>query len=100
MKIPSTVKIGAQEFEIVWMDSPDEAEKQLGLTKAHLNRMEIAKNADGEKMPEGSIVDTFMHEVLHAISITYGLGLRERQVAGLAGGLLQVIRDNKLDFRK
>jgi hypothetical protein len=98
MKIPSTVKIGAQEFEVVWTDSVDG--DQLGLTKSHLNRLEIARNVDGEKIPEGSLVDTFMHEVLHAISTTYGLELRERQVAGLAGGLLQVIRDNRLDFRK
>ena len=34
------------------------------------------------------------------VSGTYGIGLKENQVSGLAGGLLQVIRDNGLDFRR
>jgi hypothetical protein len=99
MRIPSKVRIGAQAFDVVFTDNCDDAQN-LGVTKAHLNRMEIARKADGERIPEGSLTDTFMHEIIHAISITYGLGLKERQVAGLAGGMLAVIRNNGLDFRK
>lgn len=38
--------------------------------------------------------DTLLHEVIHGIEIQLGLRLTEAQVTALAGGLLQVMRDN------
>jgi hypothetical protein len=51
------------------------------------------------------VAQTFVHEVLHAIDNVYFGGRLSRWEQGedavdqLAEGLLQVIRDNKLDFR-
>lgn len=38
--------------------------------------------------------DTILHEALHAIESIMDLGLKERQVHALAGGVLAMLRDN------
>lgn len=57
---------------------------------------------DGEQVEisETSIADTFLHEIIHHIEYKLGLELKEHQITALACGLLQVIRDNNLDFRE
>ena len=72
----------------------------LGQAHSGIQEIWLATSDEGKALPESSITDTFLHETIHAISRTYGLGLDEDQTTGLAGGLLQVIRDNKLDFRE
>jgi len=39
--------------------------------------------------------DTFLHEVLHALSFRLNLGLDERKTYAFASGLLSVLRDNR-----
>lgn len=100
MLIPKSLKIGASRHKVVLKpECWGEKAKYLGEVYSGSQEIWLAKNADGKVLPESSVADTFLHEVIHSVSRTYGLGLRENQVAGLAGGLLQVIRDNKLDFR-
>ena len=101
MKIPSTLKIGAQRLRVIL--KPDvvlDDEKVLGVSKSSVGVVELAKTFCGYDIPEDSMADTFLHEIIHATSCTFGCDLTENQVVGLAGGLLQVIRDNNLDFRK
>jgi len=64
-----------------------------------LNRIVVGRRRFDEDMPESVIADTFLHEVAHFCSSTFGLGLTEQQVEGVSGALLAVIRDNDLDFR-
>lgn len=101
MRIPSRVKIGAQRYRVVECDSISWRDDELlGLTRCGVGEISIARTHYGRDVPEDSKSDTFLHEVIHSVSGVYGLGLSERQVSGLAGGLLQVIRDNRLDFRR
>jgi hypothetical protein len=101
MKIPRTIKIGAQRIKVVVVPSVVmDDEEVLGISKSVIGRIEVASRFEGYEVPEDSMADTFLHEVIHATSCTYGCDLTENQVNGLAGGLLQVIRDNNLDFRK
>jgi hypothetical protein len=102
MHIPKVLKVGAQRLIIRQSDIVFalDGEPVMGLTKTGTGRIEISTTYHGEKCPEDSIADTFLHEICHSVSAIYGLDLSETQVIGLAGGLLQVIRDNNLDFRK
>ncbi len=101
MKIPKNLKIGAQTVKVRFRDKLIHGdEEQLGISKMSTNKIELARTYMGEKLPEGSVTDTFLHEILHASNTNYGIGLKEDQVCGLAGALLAVIRDNDLDFRK
>lgn len=99
MKIPSHVKVGAQDISIILKESiRGEDGEVLGHSKMHFNRIEMAQTIDGESLPEGCVADTFMHELIHIGSFIFGLDLSEPQVSGLAGTLLHIIRDNNLDF--
>ena len=103
MIIPRTVKIGAHEIDIVWKDKlthSDGENESLGKAYSYLNRIEMVLSTDEQELPESGIADTFLHEMLHICSITYGLELTESQVAGVAGSVLEVIRRNNLDFRR
>ena len=46
-------------------------------------------------MPEDRTAVAFLHEILHFVN-TY---LEEKEVTFISEGLMQVIRDNDLDFR-
>jgi len=104
MRIPDRIKIGCNEFTVEWRDELDAA-GNIGLSSVSLNKIYMARRTKDSvggvvvEMPEPVLVDTFLHEVLHSLSCLYGLKLKERQIEGLAGGLMQVIRDNALDFR-
>jgi hypothetical protein len=101
MVIPKVIKVGAQRMRVMVQPVVKlDEEICLGVSQICVGRIEIASTFKGEDVPEDSMADTFLHEVIHATNATYGLDLSETQVMGLAGGLLQVIRDNKLDFRK
>jgi len=104
MKIPKTIKIGASRWRVTlkpdcW-PSEDKGTDFLGQARYGNQEIWIALADEGTPLPEASIADTLLHEVIHSISRTYGIGLTEEQTNGMAGGLLQVIRDNNLDFRK
>jgi hypothetical protein len=102
VKIPKVVKIGCHRVDVLWDEDccGEDGEQFLGKAQASLNRITMRKrDDDGLKMPESVLADTFLHEVLHLVSQNYGVDLTEAQVAGVAGGLLGVIRDNELDFR-
>jgi hypothetical protein len=101
MRIPDPVKIGAATVRVQLTDSvKSEGYDVLGTSKGCIGRIEISTTYMGEPITEEAMADTFLHEILHILSGNFGLGLTERQVAGLSGGLLMVIRDNDLDFRE
>lgn len=101
MKIPKKVKIGAVNWKIKVADTVNDPASNVelfGMTRYATETIHIAKSHSGASVTETSMADTFLHEIIHAISQTFGLGLTEKQVAGMAGGVLMVLRDNKLDF--
>lgn len=96
MKIPKTLKIGGHRVEI--LQKTELQSTYIGLAHYATNKIELRTEFDDEQIPESRITETFLHEVLHFISDNSGLGLKENQINGLACQLLQVIRENKLDF--
>ena len=100
MKIPKNLKIGAQKIRVSFpkiVRSQDE--EVLGISSASVGKIKIAKNYHGDPCPEDSLADTFLYEIIHIVNANFGIELKENQVAGVAGSLLMVIRDNGLDFR-
>ncbi len=100
MKIPSKIKIGAAKIKVCVVKSVElDGSEVLGISNAAVGKISISKSFKDEPCQEDSMADTFLHEIIHIISQNMGIGLTERQIAGVTGGLLMVIRDNKLDFR-
>jgi hypothetical protein len=107
MKIPRKIKILAHPVKVRCYDEilehPD-GDPCWGLAHKMSDKISICiafseQNGARVELSEASIADTFLHEIIHHIDSKLDLDLKENQVAGLACGLLQVIRDNKLDFR-
>ena len=91
MKIPNKIKICANTFTINRGSFRTESEQDGGSCEWEENKIFIA-----DDMPEDREATIFLHEILHGLNIY----LTEEQVTYLSEGLMQVIRDNNLDFRK
>ena len=88
------VKIGAIDYAVTFVDDlKDERGKLDGCIKYH--QAEINIEAD---MNDQAKVQSLLHEIVHALDMQYGLGLRETAkdspVDRLAFGIYQVMRDN------
>jgi hypothetical protein len=104
MKIPLSIKIGAHTVSVEMPDSNEEigdkTGEDLGDTLLAQNRIRVCAKYDGDDVPESMMAEVFLHEILHYVLYQAGHGLCEQEVTAAASGLLQVIRDNNLDFRK
>lgn len=94
--IPSQVRITSKvTYEVVWCDNFPNDEHQVGECRPDTKQIVIKT---GQSPTEA--FKTFLHEVLHAISLeTDGMNLTEKQVRLLEDGLFRVGKLNKvLDF--
>ena len=91
MKIPKKVKIGANTFTIKRGSFRTESDMDGGFLEYETNILFLAND-----LPETRKATIFLHEVLHGLNIY----LTEEQATYLSEGLMQIIRDNNLDFRK
>lgn len=89
MKIPSSVKVGSCVYRIERRSYQTESDMDGGYCDWENNVIFVASN-----MPEDRQAVTFLHELLHAINIY----LSEVEVTAISEGLMQVIKDNKIDF--
>lgn len=107
MKIPSKIKIGPYKIEIVYPYKFVETDNKTGVASFQDTKILLSNNFCGIERTEQSVDVTFLHEIIHWVLYVYcgkalcsGEENEEQIVNGLALGLLQVIRDNKLDFSK
>lgn len=98
MKIPRKIRVAGHLIIIKKLKTFKKSPNILGLAYMPGNKIEISNTFGGSEIPEATKAEVFLHEILHQISDKYSIDLREKQVSQLAGGLFQVIRDNKLDF--
>ena len=90
MNIPTTLKIGANTITIKRVGlTESDADQNGGWFEWEKNQMCIARG-----MPEDREATCFLHEIIHALNIY----IPEREVTALSEGLMQVIRDNNLNF--
>ena len=105
MKIPSRIKIGGHSIRVVTCPFVRDGKATVrGLTEYPERRMRLAThylkpNHRSGRICESEMAVTFMHEIVHHVEDVYGANMSEKQVTRLAEGLLQVFRDNPLNFR-
>ena len=98
MKIPRSIKIQAHKIEIRVVKTIKEFTDVLGYANLTQNLIVMRTHYNGEKLKESTRAEVFMHEILHEVAELNAIKLTEQQIKQLGGGLLQVIRDNKLNF--
>ncbi len=92
-KLPATVRVGYQTVTVKKVDPADLSYTHMGSYQGSTGRISVCRDL-------GTIqgLNTFIHELLHAVFYTQGLGCEaneeERIVNALANGLVQMIRDN------
>jgi predicted nucleotide-binding protein (sugar kinase/HSP70/actin superfamily) len=94
MRIPKRVKIGAKVYPVQWVDNLRDTDdtKLFGRfdTVEGVITLSKACGVDGE------LLDTFIHECLHAMNKSVKLDLDEDTVHRLAFMLAAFLVDNKL----
>jgi len=108
MKIPQALKIAGRDYKIFYPYTfKDNLRPLYGLHDSATQTIRITDRDENNCIRNRqAITHTFLHEVLHAIDNCYFAGhlstwdQGENAIDQLAEGLLQVIRDNNLDFRK
>jgi hypothetical protein len=107
VNIPKRLKIGGRDYDVFYPHTFLDSTKPLyGLHDPSAQTIKIGQ-MDEFNVPRHpqSITHTFMHEILHAIDNVYLCDTIRVQdncetiIDQLSEGLLQVIRDNQLDFR-
>lgn len=91
-RIPAQVKIGKSIYEICWVQEFFRDKEQLGETRFDGDKQIIIKIEQSIK----EAVMTYWHEVCHAISHEYNIGLTEKQVQKLEKSLPNIIDDGNL----
>lgn len=86
--LPAVIQILGKPYEVSIVASLDDGASD-GEMSEHFQRILIAAGQTWENEK-----DTVLHEVVHSIEERLQLKLREKQVALLATGLLQVLREN------
>lgn len=94
-RIPPRIRIGGRTyFEVCWVD--DFADGQtLGETRFDPKQIVIKKN----QSPKQTVL-TYLHEVTHAASDHYGLGLTENQVLGIEASFMVLLLNGNLFILK
>lgn len=98
MKIPRRIRIIGREFTIVREHESLFRENCYGTIE-----WDECKIRMREKKPyylEFQEAQTLLHEIVHGVDFSMGIHLDEEQTTRLSTGLMAVIRDNNLDFRK
>lgn len=106
MKIKSRIKILGHDIQVkchaALVEHPD-GDMCLGLAHQWTDKISLAvgftdETGKKQEIAEPTIAETLLHEIIHHIDNRLGLELQEYQISGIACGIIQVIRDNKLDF--
>ena len=94
-QLPSEIRILGKDWSIEHVDNLIEDKGSYGRCSiGHAKIQYTTKDSDGKPLNIPMIKDTIIHELIHAIVETMGLGLKERQVLGLGGGLYALINEN------
>ncbi len=90
--IPSSIKIGKNTYEVLFIDGFPKDLEQLGESRFGDNK-QIIINLN---QPIKEAVHTYFHEILHIMSFEYNANLTEKQVLSLEKGLKDLLKKNNL----
>lgn len=91
---PKSIPVGGYTFTIEFKDAchTNSSAPHMADTWVDGEAIRIAtRTASGEFRTLSVLEETFLHEAFHAINETWGCGLTEEQVEGMAQGWLQVM---------
>ena len=90
-KIPSHIQVTKKaRYEVVWTDGFLDP-NVMGETRFDPNQIVIKNNLSPKET-----VTTYIHEVIHAISNEYDVGLTETQVRALEKSLYYVLKNDNM----
>lgn len=101
MKIPESLKIGGHEYKVIYPHDFTDCVNVNGLTDTEAKQIKIRQmTLGGGPRAESGVAVTLLHEILHAVDHYTGHDVfeNEEHVHGIAEGLYQVMKDNKLVF--
>jgi hypothetical protein len=98
MKIPRSIKIASHKVKVKVVKNITEPAGVLGYADLTHNLIVLRKEYNGQSLDESTITEVLLHEIIHQVAELYGISLTEKEIRQLGAGLLQVIRDNRLDF--
>ena len=96
MEKPERVKIGCDWWDVQFEEVPNED----GQVCRGVCRVDDRTIVLKESLSDTRLMETFLHESLHAIDDCYRMNLNESQVNILGNALISFIRDNKINFLK
>jgi len=101
INIPSTLKIGAHQYRVIYPYQFRERIDVCGMSDHKLRRILVSElDGNGERRPASEILSIFFHEILHAIDGIYcGFQIGQQcnediLIEAIAQGLAQVYLDN------
>ncbi len=96
-RIPSSVKINKNTYEVVWINGFPKDRHQLGESRFDESK-QIVININ---QPIKEAVHTYWHELLHILSFEYDVNLTEKQVLNLEKSLPFLLKPNTMfaDFK-
>lgn len=96
MKLPTTIRIGGHKFKVVELPADTDLHGECDVASHEFRLAKVFAD-------DSQAADTILHEIMHGLWDQAHLvegDSEERVVYVLAGGLIQVIRDNKTLFRQ
>jgi len=95
MKIPDKIKVLGHEVKILKTNAFQIGGKAGSYSSWH----DVISIADDCDVTESNQAEAFQHEIIECINDKCDLNLEQRTIMTLSEVLLQIIRDNDLDFR-
>lgn len=94
-QLPKEIRILGKDWTIEHVDDLINDKGSYGrCSVGHAKIQYTTKDGEGKPLNIPMIKDTIIHEIVHAITETTGMGLKERQVLGLGGGIYALIAEN------
>jgi hypothetical protein len=89
MKLPSKVRIKARvSYEILWIDQFDDPDC-MGLCRFDTKQITLKKD-----MSLQETLETFIHELFHAIEFEYGIKIPHKSIYSMEGAVLKILKLN------
>jgi hypothetical protein len=83
------LKILGKKYALRFVEKVNDKEDLMGLCNDAQQDIQVSLH-----QPKDALKDTILHEIIHAVDYQMQLGLKERQVHGMAAGLVAVFLDN------
>jgi len=100
-RIPKTMTIGGYEYQIKYPYIFRQSDQLTGLHEPNTLTVKISNMLRNQKRHWSKIVETLIHEMVHAVDHVYNAGLlQEFEIELLGIYIFQILKENEFDFNK